>query len=130
MTLLAAAAGMAVAGAPNAAADDGATVYLGGVGATYFSGTINFTNRSASVDGVLRALSTSCRRVYASSWDANGGELDFRSTSTWCTTSPTQHIALAANVPGGAAYVVVELTDANGNEIDICSVARGESVCT
>jgi hypothetical protein len=130
-TTFAAAAALALAGAPSAAAADGATVDLGHVGATYFTGTVNFTNRSVSVDGVIRALSTSCRRVYASAYDANANPLGpIRSTSTWCTTSPAQHIPLEANVPGGAAIVVVEFTDAAANQIDICSVVRGETACT
>jgi hypothetical protein len=112
-------------------AADAATVDLGHVGATYFTGTVNFTNRSVSVDGVIRALSTSCRRVYASAYDASGNPLDrIRSTSTWCTTSPTQHIPLEANVPDGAAIVVVQFTDASANQIDICSVVRGDTACT
>src|SRR5690242_10198232 len=73
-TTLLATAGLAVAVAPSAAAADPTSVDLKYT-ATYFSGTIDWYSENEGVNGVIRALPGSCRRVYASSWDSNGHRL-------------------------------------------------------
>jgi hypothetical protein len=127
-TTLLTAAGVALAGAPSAAADDPATFDLT-IGATYFRGTINFFNRSASVVGVLRGLSTSCRRGDAKAFSLND-ELDHRSTSLVCNGVTNQTIPLTADVTGGAIKVIVSLKDANGALLRECWAYRGDPVCT
>lgn len=128
MTTLVAATGMALASAPNAAADDPARFDVG-VGATYFRGTVNFYNRSASAEGLLRGLSTGCRRGVATAVDSAGNILDRRSTSLVCSGVVERTIPLVADVPGGAAFVEVAIADADGKNLATCIAYRGDSVC-
>jgi hypothetical protein len=122
-------AAVALAVAPSAAADDPATFDLK-YGATYFTGTINFYNRSVRVDGYLRSLSTSCRRGTASSWNSNATEvLDVRSTSAHCDGVTEQHLVLGAPVAGGAGWVEVTLANADGGDLVWCWAQRGDKVC-
>jgi hypothetical protein len=128
MTTLVAATGVVLASAPSAAADDPASFDVG-VRATYFRGTVNFYNRSASVDGLLRGLSTGCRRGVATAVDSAGNVLDRRSTSLVCSGVVERSIPLVADVPGGAAFVEVAIADADGNNLDTCIAFRGNSSC-
>ncbi len=126
---LAAVGGLTLAGAPNAAADDQAIFDLT-FGATYYRGTIEFYNRSVIVAGSLRGLSTGCRRGWASAETADGGTLDYNTTSATCTGPVHREIHLTADVAGGARVVEVWLKDeANGNFLVGCSVTRGGDRC-
>ncbi|CAM4413199.1 Secreted protein [Nocardia ninae] len=129
MATLAAVGGLTVAGAPNAAADDRAIFELP-FGATYYSGTIEFYNRSVVVAGSLRGLSTGCRRGYALSETAWGLVLDDNTTSATCTGPVHREIHLTADVAGGARIVQVWLVDEdNGVLLVGCSVTRGGDRC-
>ncbi|CCK24695.1 putative secreted protein [Streptomyces davaonensis JCM 4913] len=127
-TRLATAAGAAVLtaatvlGAPAAGAQTAAypTTPITGVsyGASYVSGTLTWYNRSVGVDGALRAVG--CRRAWVGTYDASGSLLGARSTSTKCdvTYSLDDFPSVPADVPGGAAYVVVCLDDASASPLD------------
>ncbi|MFD5017145.1 hypothetical protein [Streptomyces chartreusis] len=132
MTVFAAAltavAGLTLAGAPGAAAADRASFNLT-VGATYFKGTIEFYNRSVTVNGVLRGLSTGCRRGAAWAFASSGSTLDNRSTTAVCNGAVSKTIPLTADVPGGAAEVEVDLLEGNGYRIASCRVQRGFEYC-
>ncbi len=129
MATLAAIGGLTLAGAPNAAADDRAIFDLP-FGATYYSGTIEFYNRSVIVAGSLRGLSTGCRRGAASAETADGRTLDYNTTSATCTGPVHREIHLSADVVGGARIVQVWLVDeANGNFLVGCAVKRGGDRC-
>lgn len=125
---LAAAAGLNLAGAPNAAAADRATFDVT-VGATYYRGTIEFYNRSVIVDGVLRGLSTGCRKAGAWAYDAGGDWMDHRNTSVVCNGAVERDIPLSWDTPGAASAVVIDLLDANGNLIEYCVLYRGDEYC-
>lgn len=115
---VAAASGLVLAGAPAATAAPAeypTSSFSVGSGASYFSGTITWYNRSVGVAGTFKAVG--CRRVYASAW-AGGSELDERSSSTHCNSTTFETIPLAANVPGGAAWVDIIMTDQNGAYLD------------
>lgn len=129
LATLVAATGLTLVGAPNALAADAASVYLSGNDGTYFSGTVNFTNRSASVDGVVYPSSNRCRRVNAAALDSVSHPLDLQGTKLWCTMSSPQHIPLTANVPGGAVKIGISLLDPDGYSVDICWVYRGNTAC-
>ncbi|MFI9407895.1 hypothetical protein [Nocardia sp. NPDC052316] len=126
VSTLAAVAGLTLAVAPNAAADETATFRLV-YGATYFIGTIEFYNRSVLIAGNLRGLSTGCRRGWA--FAENGSWLDYNSTSATCTGPVYREIPLKIDVPGGVAKVDVHLTEADGNTLADCTVLRGEEYC-
>lgn len=127
-TAVMAAAGFAVATAPSAAADDRASFNLQ-VKATYFQGTIDFYNRSVVVRGMLRGLSTGCRRGAAWAFDSAGKELSYSNTTAVCTGAVSKTINLVADVPGGAARVEVDLNEGNGYRIAACEVDRGFEYC-
>ncbi|WP_190016401.1 hypothetical protein [Streptomyces lucensis] len=111
-----------VLGAPAAGAQTAAypTTPITGVsyGASYISGTLTWYNRSVGVDGELRAVG--CRRAWVGAYDASGIRLGAKSTSTKCdvTYSLNDFPAVPADVPGGAAYVVVCLDDATASPLD------------
>ncbi|MFF0203216.1 hypothetical protein [Streptomyces sp. NPDC005017] len=111
-----------VLGAPAAGAQTAAypTTPITGVsyGASYISGTLTWYNRSVGVDGALRAVG--CRRAWVGAYDASGIRLGAKSTSTKCdvTYSLNEFPAVPADVPGGAAYVVVCLDDATASPLD------------
>ncbi|MFG2172553.1 hypothetical protein ACGFMO_14435 [Streptomyces niveus] len=93
------------------------TDYSVPVGQTYTKGTLNFTNRSVSVNGEQKSVGTGtgeCRKTYATAYDGNGNPLDARSTTPVCGRSGPVDIPLTANVAGGAAYVEVCLLDERG----------------
>ncbi|MGV9841959.1 hypothetical protein ACWDUB_07610 [Streptomyces fungicidicus] len=87
-------------------------------GASYISGTLTWYNRAVGVDGALRAVG--CRRAWVGTYDASGNSLGARSTSTKCdvTYSLDDFPPVPADVPGGAAYVVVCLDDASASSLD------------
>ncbi|MEW1797990.1 MULTISPECIES: hypothetical protein [Streptomyces] len=123
-----AAAGLNLAGTPSAAAADRASFDVT-VAATYYRGTIEFYNRSVIVDGVLRGLSTGCRRGGAWAYDAGGYPLAHKTTSLVCNGAVERDIPLSWDVPGGASSVVVDLLDADGNLLKYCVLSRGYEYC-
>lgn len=111
---VAAAAVPVLAGAPAATAATTAyptTYFSVQSGDSWYAGQITWYNRSVSLDGDLNAYG--CKRAYGIAW-AGITPLDERSTSTHCDNYTDQNITLAANVPGGADHVRINLTDANG----------------
>lgn len=111
---VAAAAVPVLAGAPAATAATTAyptTYFSVQSGDSWYAGQITWYNRSVSLDGDLNAYG--CKRAYGIAW-AGTTPLDERSTSTHCDNYTDQNISLAANVPGGADHVRINLTDANG----------------
>jgi len=111
-----------VLGAPAAGAQTAAypTTPITNVsyGASYISGALTWYNRSVGVDGALRAVG--CRRAWVGTYDASGNPLGAKSTSTKCdvTYSLDDFPPVPADVPGGAAYVVVCLDDASASSLD------------
>jgi len=126
--ILAATAGLNLAGAPGAAAADRATFDVT-VAATYYRGTFYFYNRSVVVDGVLRGLSTGCRRGGAWAYDAGGHPLAHKTTSLVCNGAVERDIPLSWDVPGAASSVVVDLLDADGKLLKYCVATRGDEYC-
>lgn len=125
---LAVAGGVALAGAPGvAAAEDPGIVRLSYY-ATSFVGSVNWFNRSVRIDGQLRALPGSCRRVYVQTFDSGHWQLAARSTSLQCGTSE-QHITVPADVPGGAAFVWVILQGPDDSLLDSCEAQPGSEYC-
>ncbi|GLY91325.1 hypothetical protein [Actinoallomurus iriomotensis] len=114
---LAAVAGLAVSGALTAPAASAATaaypsksvVVQDGSG-SWIGGTLTFYGRSVGFDGDMRSIG--CRRAWLSAYDAAGGSLGPRSSSTHCDSIAEVPTTLPANVAGGAAYVWVCLDDA------------------
>lgn len=83
-------------------------------GATYVRGTLTWFNRSVGFQGTYRAIESSgCRRAWFGTYTASGDYLDARSTSTLCNGTKPITTAIPADVPGGAASVVVCLDDAD-----------------
>jgi len=125
---LAVASGVALAGAPSAAAaEDPANVNLSYYN-TSFVGSVNWFNRSVRVDGQLRALPGSCRRVYVVTMNSGGRILGDQSTSLQCGVSE-QHITVPADVPGGATYVQVLFKGPDESVLDACLAEIGYEVC-
>ncbi|HEV7976067.1 hypothetical protein, partial [Amycolatopsis sp.] len=112
------AAGLTVAGAPAAVADDRASFNLT-YGGAYYRGTVEFYNRSVLVTGELRGLGTKgCRVGKATAIrNASGGILDVGTTSAVCNGPVTREIPLTADVAGGAGLVLVALTLTGGEPI-------------
>lgn len=128
LAALAVASSMALAGAPSAAAaEDPAHVSLSYY-ETYFVGKVNWFNRSVRVDGQLRALSGSCRRVYVQTFNSAHVQLGAQSTSLQCGTSE-QHITVPADVPGGASFVWVLFLAPDGRQLDSCEAQPGYETC-
>ncbi|MDT0609096.1 hypothetical protein [Streptomyces lancefieldiae] len=87
-------------------------------GATYVRGTLTWYDRSVGITGTYRAIATSgCRRVWVGTYDAAGKPLDARSTSTLCDGVKPIDFAVPADVPGGAAQVLVCLDDENAEPL-------------
>ncbi|OEJ30226.1 hypothetical protein [Streptomyces subrutilus] len=108
MLLGAPAAGAQTAAYPTTAVD---VTY----GASYVRGTLTWYNRSVGVEGTLRAVG--CRRAWFGAYGASGNELGARSTSTKCDVRYPLETGIPADVPGGAAYVIVCVDDANANSL-------------
>ncbi|MCX5613306.1 MULTISPECIES: hypothetical protein [unclassified Streptomyces] len=106
--LCAPAAGAQTAAYPTTAVD---VTY----GASYVRGTLTWYNRSVGVEGTLRAVG--CRRAWFGAYGASGNELGARSTSTKCDVTYPVSTGIPADVPGGAAYVIVCIDDANANPL-------------
>lgn len=122
-----AAAPTVAAAAPAGAAADPTSYFLlkDGTGG-YFSGRVNWYNRSVGVVGSLN--SSGCERALARSI-VDLKELDARSTSLRCNTITSFDVSLSANVPGGANRVYVELTDEYGRVLDFQNCYRGDADC-
>lgn len=86
-----------------------------GVG-SYARGTLTWSNRWVGVEGTLRAVD--CRRAWFGAYDASHNKLDDASTGTKCNTTYPLNADLSANKPGGAAYVIVCIDDANANPLN------------
>ncbi|MEU9143980.1 hypothetical protein [Streptomyces sp. NPDC048349] len=123
-TYLAAALGSAaltagmLLGTPAASAQTAAyptTAFDVPYGASYVRGTLTWYNRSVGAEGVLRAVG--CRRAWFGAYGASGNELGARSTSTKCDVTYPIETVIPADVPGGAAYVIVCIDDANANPL-------------
>lgn len=84
-------------------------------GAGYVRGTLTWYNRSVAFDGTLRAVG--CRRPWFGAYCASGNELSARSTSTKCDLTYPISVGIPADAPGGAAYVIVCVDDANANPL-------------
>ncbi|MGW4394681.1 hypothetical protein ACWEHA_05270 [Amycolatopsis nivea] len=114
VAMFAAVAGLVLAGAPAATAAPASTAPIDlvdpGSGSS-FHGTAAFSNRSVTVAGTFHAVG--CRRFYAAP-HAGSKQLDIKSTSLHCNSTTQENMPLAANVVGGANFVRVALTDANG----------------
>lgn len=115
MAVAVAAAGLALLEAPAATAEPAGISHdflvYGADGSSYITGSVFFSNRSASVEATFHAVG--CRRFYAYAL-AGTTQLDARSTSTHCDATTGEDIPLSADVPGGANHVKVSLTDQNG----------------
>ncbi|WP_407838629.1 hypothetical protein ACE1OC_23305 [Streptomyces sp. DSM 116496] len=108
----------ALLGAPAASAQTTAyptTPFDVTYGASYVRGTLTWYNRSVGVEGTLRAVG--CRRAWFGAYSASHSQLDVKSTSTKCDVTYPIKTLLNADVPGGAAYVIVCLDDANANPL-------------
>ncbi|MEU9236026.1 hypothetical protein [Streptomyces subrutilus] len=105
-------------GAPAASAQTAAyptTAFDVTYGASYVRGTLTWYNRSVGVDGTLRAVG--CRRAWFGAYGASGNQLGARSTGTKCDTTYPVKTVIPADAPGGAAYVIVCVDDANANPL-------------
>ncbi|WP_329250494.1 hypothetical protein OG417_05155 [Actinoallomurus sp. NBC_01490] len=111
LTAPATAAVPAASAAPAAAtAYPSKTVVVQDGSGSWIGGTLTFYGRSVGFDGNMRAVG--CRRAWLSAYDAAGGELGPRSSSTHCDSILEVPTTLPADVVGGAAYVWVCLDDA------------------
>ncbi|MET9324622.1 hypothetical protein ABZX75_31350 [Streptomyces sp. NPDC003038] len=87
-------------------------------GATYTMGTATWYNRSVTLAGQHRAISSSgCRATWMYTYDANGKQLGSRGTSVICNQTASFTLNVPADVPGGAAKIKVCLDD--GNHVDL-----------
>lgn len=84
-------------------------------GASYIRGTLTWYNRSVGFVGTLRAVG--CRRAWFGAYDASGNQLGAKSTSTKCDVTYPINTGIPADVPGGAAYVIVCMDDANAQPL-------------
>jgi hypothetical protein len=107
-----AAAGLVLTGAPAATAAPASvtkpvTVWYG---ASSFSGTVNFSNRTVTLQGRLHAVG--CRYVGGVAYAGTTG-LDSDTTPWICNTDTTVTLSMLANQPGGAdnADVILKATD-------------------
>ncbi|MFD0343069.1 hypothetical protein ACFVH0_31060 [Streptomyces sp. NPDC127117] len=99
--------------APAAHAADPVSDFDVTVGNTYTRGTITWHNRSVTIAGEQKSVSsTSCRGTTAFTLDSKSNQLDLAYTSPTCGISETFiPLAVLADVPGGAAVVRVCLDD-------------------
>ncbi|MEV7416054.1 hypothetical protein [Streptomyces sp. NPDC089919] len=99
--------------APAAHAADPTTTFDVTYGNTYTRGTITWHNRSVSVAGVQKSVSSSsCRGTTAFTLDARNKKLALAFTSRTCGTSEKfPAFVVPADVPGGAAVVRICLDD-------------------
>ncbi|MFD9334499.1 hypothetical protein ACFWBF_08800 [Streptomyces sp. NPDC060028] len=90
-------------------------------GATYTRGDLHWFNRSASVVGVQRSVSTSpggCRKTLARTYTPDLiTTLDTRTTTPVCGGSANITIPLKADVPGGAGWIEICLLDELGRVV-------------
>ncbi|AIJ21794.1 hypothetical protein AMETH_1702 [Amycolatopsis methanolica 239] len=66
--------------------------------------------------------------MYVQTFDSGHWQLSARSTSPQCGVSE-QHITVAADVPGGAAYVWVLFLGPDGTQLDGCEAQPGFEYC-
>ncbi|MGW8887178.1 hypothetical protein [Streptomyces sp. NPDC055749] len=87
-------------------------------GATYTSGTATWYNRSVTLVGQHRAISSSgCRATWMYTYDAAGTQLGSGGTGVICNQTANFTLNVSADVPGGAAKITVCLDD--GNYVDL-----------
>lgn len=122
---VAAAAGLVLVGTPAATAAPAGTSHdflvYGADGASYITGSVSFSNRSATVDATLHAVG--CRRGYAYAF-AGTTQLDVVSTSTHCNSNTGETFPLTADVVGGANHVKVSITDQYGKNARYADIYR------
>jgi hypothetical protein len=82
-------------------------------GASYTTGTLTWYNRSVELVGEEKAVESSgCRTTYVATYAADGGFLDVGPGLLVCNGSTKFSSIAYAEVPGGAASVLVCLDDA------------------
>ncbi|MFJ2831404.1 hypothetical protein ACIPC1_28225 [Streptomyces sp. NPDC087263] len=97
-------------------------------GATYARGTLTWQNRSVGVSGNQRALTASgCRKTYVFTYDSGVNELDVRSSTAVCNGIAPLSFSVPADVPGGAAFTTVCLTDGAGAALKCVAYARSDA---
>ncbi|MFG2652452.1 hypothetical protein [Streptomyces sp. NPDC048436] len=84
-------------------------------GASYLRGTVTWYNRSVAFSGTLRAVG--CRRAWFGTYSASGTPLGTASTSTKCDVTYPFNVGIPADVPGGAASLIVCIDDANASPL-------------
>ena len=127
---MAAVAGMVFTAAPATAAPAAypTSSFSIVVGASYYTGTVTWYNRSVGVDGAFKAVGE--RRVYAQAW-AGRTWLDWDSSSTWTDRSGPASLALDTDVQGGALRAHVWMTSADPYDgLEYFTCYRSESVCS
>ncbi|MFI8423428.1 hypothetical protein [Streptomyces sp. NPDC085479] len=102
-----------VVNAPAAHAADPVTKFDVTYGNTYTRGTITWHNRSVTVAGEQKSVSsTSCRGTTAFTLDSHDKKLALAFTSRTCGISERfDPFVVSADVPGGAAVVRICLDD-------------------
>ncbi|PKW00033.1 hypothetical protein ATK30_0104 [Amycolatopsis echigonensis] len=87
-------------------------------GASYTRGTITWYDRSVRLTGTMRSLASSgCRRTIGFTYNADASkQLGEHGTSSQCgdAIKALPPIDVPADVPGGAGFVTVCLTDGDG----------------
>jgi len=90
--------------------------------ASYARGTATWYNRSVGVTGTFKA--SNCRRMYAFTYTANSTPLDARSTSLHCNNTAPVDFSVLADVPGGAASLIICLADADDRLLECTEYQR------
>ncbi|MGW3958141.1 hypothetical protein ACWEKM_46515 [Streptomyces sp. NPDC004752] len=110
-------AGMLLA-MPGAAHADGIPYrYNVPVGQTYTKGHVIFYNRSVGVVGEQKSVTlSSCRYTKATAFDSSDHIIGQSSSTPVCGASAKVNLAVTADVPGGADYVLVCLMHWRGDE--------------
>ncbi|AGK75685.1 hypothetical protein SFUL_701 [Streptomyces microflavus DSM 40593] len=117
-TLLAPAADARAAAAP-------VTDFRVSVGNTWTTGTVTWHNRSVTVTGTHKSVSTAgpayCRLTWGYTYNAAGtvklGSNGSASAATACGTSKNFTFSVPADVPGGAGLVRICLDDGNYKDL-------------
>ncbi|GAA3585017.1 hypothetical protein GCM10022222_82050 [Amycolatopsis ultiminotia] len=111
-------AGLVIAAPPSNAAAYPTNSFDVTFGASYARGTITWFDRSVRLTGTMRSLSSSgCRRTIGFTYNADvSKQLGERGTSSQCgdVIKALTPIDVPADVPGGAGFATVCLTDGDG----------------